>query len=57
MDEKEEQAKKMLFEEKQEKQWAAAKGDEKGLLQSPVKKNEVEEDENLFHGKDSPVKK
>lgn len=44
----------MLFEEKQEKQWAAV--DRKGE-QSPVKKGEVEEDENLFQGKDSPMKK
>jgi hypothetical protein len=30
--------------------------DKKGE-ESPVKKGEVEEDENLFHGKDSPMKK
>lgn len=41
VDEKEEQAKKSLFEEKQEKQWAAV--DRKGE-QSPVKKGEEEED-------------
>ncbi len=43
----------MLFEEGQEKQWAAKGGESP----SPVKKkNEVEVDENVFNGKDSPVK-
>ena len=42
----------MLFDEKQEKQWEHEDGKQK----SPLKRADVEVDENLFHGNESPRK-